>query len=430
MSLLCGAFESFVYVQDIKRRCLDIPVTRVTMTLRDTDVERTGTSLVDKRVVLGVTGGIAAVETVRLARALRREGAELTVIMTPSSRRIITPLAVRWASQAEVITDWDGDLSALNHADAVLVAPATRDVMASHLHGLQHGPLMMALSVARSRQTPIMMVPSMHLDLAEDPVTEDIVKATRKQGVHVLWGPNEEGKRKTPEVDSIVAVLAHHVNKDKPGRKSAVITLGATRSAIDDVRHVQNTSSGATGWSLAGHLYKHGHDVTCVAGLTTSAAPEWLPLVLTCPTPDSMLKECLAIANDGIDAWIHAAAVLDYIVEAPAEGKLASQQGTLNLALVESPKHIMELQKACEDAVRIGFKLESGVKQADLIHRAFAQIQKAGMTAVVANRLEDMTDNTKPRGYLVDRHGAHFVLADTEALNTAIQTLIERSGEM
>mgnify|MGYP005740142839 FL=1 len=127
------------------------------MTLRDTDVKRTGSSLVDKRVVLGVTGGIAAVETVRLARALRREGAELTVIMTPSSRRIITPLAVRWASQAEVITDWDGDLSALNHADAVLVAPATRDVMASHLHGLQHGPLMMALSVARSRQTPIML---------------------------------------------------------------------------------------------------------------------------------------------------------------------------------------------------------------------------------------------------------------------------------
>ena len=89
----------------------------------------------------------------------------------------------------------------------------------------------------------------------------------------------------------------------------------------------------------------------------------------------------------------------------------------------------MELQKACEDAVRIGFKLESGVKQADLIHRAYAQIQKAGMSAVIANRLEDMSDSTKPRGYLVDRHGAHFVLADTEALNTAVQTLVERGGE-
>ena len=168
------------------------------MALRDTDVETTGSSLLGRRIVLGVTGGIAAVETVRLARALRREGAELTVIMTPSSQRIITPLAVRWASQAEVITDWDGDLTALNHVDAVLVAPATRDVMASHLHGLQHGPLMMALSVARSRKTPILMVPSMHEDLASDPVTDDIVEQLQTQEVNVMWGPHDEGKRKTP----------------------------------------------------------------------------------------------------------------------------------------------------------------------------------------------------------------------------------------
>ena len=399
------------------------------MALRDTDVETTGSSLEKRRIVLGVTGGIAAVETVRLARALRREGADLTVIMTPSAQRIITPLAVRWASQAEVITDWDGDLTALNMADAVLVAPATRDVMASHLHGLQHGPLMMALSVARSRDTPLMMVPSMHVDLANDPVTDEIVKSMREQGIHVLWGPESEGKRKTPSVDRIVAELAHLTNTRKPNRKSVVITLGATRSPIDDVRHVQNTSSGATGWSLAEHLHKHGHDVTCVAGVTTAKACEWLPLILHCPTPEAMLKECMALSNDNIDAWVHAAAVLDYVVEAPAEGKLASQQGALNLSLTESPKHIMELKDACASAVRIGFKLESGIKQKDLIHRAYAQIQKADMTAVVANRLEDLGDTSKPRGYLVDRQGAHFVLESTDELNDAIQTLIERGKE-
>ncbi len=399
------------------------------MALRDTDVEQKGTSLLGQRIVLGITGGIAAVETVRLARALRREGAELTVIMTNAAQRIITPLAVRWASQAEVITDWDGDLSALNHADAVLVAPATRDVMASHLHGLQHGPLMMALSVARSRNTPIVMVPSMHQDLARDPVTDDVVDELRKEGIHVLWGPEEEGKRKSPDVEQTVAVLAHQANKKKPGRKNVVITLGATRSPIDDVRHVQNTSSGSTGWALASHLHKHGHDVTCVAGITTVVAPSWLPLVLHCPTPESMLAECKALTNDPIDAWIHAAAVLDYVVENAAEGKLASQQGTLNLPLVESSKHIMELKEACASAVRIGFKLESGIKQTDLIHRAYAQIQKAGMTAVVANRLEDLGNNEKPRGYLVDQQGAHFVLNSSDDLHEAVQTLIERGKE-
>jgi phosphopantothenoylcysteine synthetase/decarboxylase len=163
--------------------------------------------------------------------------------------------------------------------------------------------------------------------------------------------------------------------------------------------------------------------------MTTVKACEWLPLVIHCPTPEAMLKECTALTNDNIDAWVHAAAVLDYVVEAPAEGKLASQQGSLNLKLTESAKHIMELKDACSSAVRIGFKLESGIKQKDLIHRAYAQTQKAGMTAVVANRLEDLGDTSKPRGYLVDRQGAHFVLESTDELNDAIQTLIERGKE-
>ena len=89
----------------------------------------------------------------------------------------------------------------------------------------------------------------------------------------------------------------------------------------------------------------------------------------------------------------------------------------------------MELKKACASAVRIGFKLESGIKQKDLIHRAYAQIQKAEMTAVVANRLEDLGSSNKPRGYLVDQKGAHFVLESTVELNDAVQTLIERGKE-
>jgi len=346
--------------------------------------------------------------------------------MTNAAQRIITPLAVRWAAQSDVITDWDGDLSVLDNVDGVLVAPATRDIMASHLHGLQHGPLMMELSVALSRGTPIVMIPSMHADLATDPITEDLVKQLTDEGVTIQWGPLQEGKRKTPSSEHITALLAHAVNRHQPQRRSVVITLGATRSSIDDVRHVQNTSSGTTGWTLADDLFRHGHDITCVAGLTTAPAPDWLPLVISTPSPEAMLKECQALSNDRIDAWIHAAAVLDYVVESPAKGKLASQQGPLNVPLIESPKHILELKDACQGAVRIGFKLESGVKQTDLIHRALAQVQRAGMTAVVANRLEDLGRSDKPRAYLVDAQGSHFVLQTPLDLSDAIRTLIER----
>ncbi len=396
------------------------------MAVRDTDVEVQGDALSGRHVLLGVTGGIAAVDTVRIARELRRHGAEITVVMTNAAQRIITPLAVRWATQGRVITDWDGDMEVLNGVDGVLVVPTTRDTLASHLHGLQNGPLLMALSVARSRGSPIMMVPSMHLDLAKDPMTDELVERARQHGIHVHWGEEEEGKRKTPDHEETVARFSHIMNAGKPNRKAVVLTLGATQSAIDDVRFVQNYSSGATGFALADELYRHGHDVTCVAGVTNEPGPAWLPLIIRAPEPNQMLGELLALANDDIDAWIHAAAVLDYVVEAPAEGKIASQQGTLNINLVESEKHIMALKDRCSGAIRIGFKLESGIKQKDLIYRATAQIEKAGMTAVIANRLEDLNDSTKPRGYLVDAYGSHFVLETEIKMCEAVRTFIER----
>ena len=396
------------------------------MAVRDTDVERQGNALAGRHVLLGVTGGIAAVDTVRIARELRRQGATITVVMTKAAQRIITPLAVRWATQGEVITDWDGDMEVLNQVDGVLVVPTTRDTLASYLHGLQNGPLLMALSVARSRGSPIMMIPSMHIDLANDPITDELVERARNQGIVIQWGKEEEGKRKTPDHVHTVASFCHLMNASKANRKSIVITLGATKSAIDDVRFVQNYSSGATGFTLADDLHRHGHDVTCVAGVTTVPVPTWLPLVITTPQPDAMLNELMALSNDNIDAWIHAAAVLDYVVKAPAEGKIASQQGSLNVELIESQKHILALQERCKEAVRIGFKLESGVKQKDLIYRATAQIEKAGMTAVVANRLEDLQDESKPRGYLVDAYGSHFVLEDEAKMCEAVRTFIER----
>jgi len=392
--------------------------------MRDTDVEVRGSSLSGRHVLLGVTGGIAAVDTVRLARELRRHGAKVSVIMTPSAQEIITPMAVRWASQGEVITDWDGDLSALSGFDAVLVTPATRNLIASFIHGLMNGPLLMALSAARGKNCPIMMVPSMHNDLANDPVTEDLVFQCAKQGVEILWGAEEEGKRKTPNHEEIVARLGNLINKNGT---SVVVTLGATRSAIDDVRYVQNTSSGKTGYRIADDLYRHGMDVTCVSGVTTVSKPEWLPLDIKCPEPNSMLDELKALTKDGIDVWIHAAAVLDYVIPEPVEGKIASLQGDLNVQLKEGAKHISELKEMCDGAVRIGFKLESGIKQKDLVHRAHAQIQTAGMTATIANRMEDYGKEGMPRGWLVDSHGAHFILETENDMCNAIRSVIENN---
>ena len=390
--------------------------------MRDTDVEFRGDSLSGRKILLGITGGIAASDSVRLSRELRRHGAELTVVMTPSAQEIITPLAIRWASQGDVITDWDGDLTALSSFDAILVAPCTRNLMASFVHGLMNGPLLMALSAARGRKVPIMMIPSMHNDLVEDPVTADLVEECVKQGVSVLWGPEDEGKRKTPSHEEIVAQFANRINRNDV---SVVVTLGATRSMIDDVRFVQNKSTGKTGFLIADYLHRKGMNVTCVCGSTSAVAPAWIPLIINAEDPDEMLNELKALAKDDIDVWIHSAAVLDYIVENPAQGKIASLQGNLNIELVEGAKHIMELKDLCKGKVRIGFKLESGIKQKDLVHRALAQIEHSNMTATIANRLEDLGDPTKPRAHLIDSNGAHFILNTEMDMCNAILAQIE-----
>ena len=116
------------------RRCQNERTTPMFMAMRDTDVENRGSSLSGKRILLGVSGGIAAVDTVRLARELRRHGATVSVMMTHSAQKIITPLAVEWATQTKVITDWESDLSALEEIDGILIPPATRNLMESYLH--------------------------------------------------------------------------------------------------------------------------------------------------------------------------------------------------------------------------------------------------------------------------------------------------------
>ena len=391
--------------------------------MRDTDVEMKGGQLAGKHILLGVSGGIAAVDTVRLCREIRRYGAKVSVVMTQSAQKVITPLAVRWSSQGDVISDWDSDLSVLSEVDAIIVSPATRNILASHLHGLMNGPLLMAMSAARKRNTPILLVPSMHNDLAEDPVTDNLVEEIQRQGAKVIWGEHEEGKRKTPASEHIVAELCNLVNKNQT---SVVITLGANRSAMDDIRFLQNTSSGRTGFAIADYLHRWGMDITCVSGITSERAPTWLPLVIKSPDPEEMLDELIALSNDDIDAWIHTAAVLDYQIEKAAEGKVASQQSGLQLNLVETRKHIIELAPLCKGACRIGFKLESGIKQKDLVHRAVAQNEKAQMTATIANRLEDIGNSEMPRAHLVDANGAHFVLQTEGDMCDAIRVLIER----
>ena len=394
----------------------------------DVDVELASNSLEGKKILVGISGGIAVVDSVRLLRELRRHGAEPIVIMTQTSQEIISPLAIEWASQTPIITDWDYNMAQLGEVDGVLVCPATRYTIASHIHGIMDSPLQMALSASRGRGVPIMFVPSMHGSLSSDPITDDLCTELIDAGHHMLWGASEEGRRKQPDVGNIVAEFSHILNSQLEDRASVLVTLGATRSGIDSVRWVQNTSSGKTGWLVSDYLYRMGHKVKVVHGETKSPPPPFLKDNIYLSNPEEMLESLLTIAKsqNAPDSWIHCAAVLDYVTTEVSNEKVKSGNDNWSINLVPSKKHIEELRTFCKGATRIGFKLESNFDDAQLLASASEMLYKYQLDGVVANHLESLKEIT-PRAFWVDKKGGVTPLLDNLALAMIIENQIRRT---
>tara|TARA_B100000029_G_scaffold93465_3_gene83520 strand:- start:36566 stop:37762 length:1197 start_codon:yes stop_codon:yes gene_type:complete len=391
----------------------------------DLDVDPQGDSLAGRHVLLVVSGGIAAVESVKLSREIRRHGADLSIIMTNDAHKVITPLSLSWASSTQIITEWDSEMAQLSQFDGVLVAPATRNTISKHIHGIMDSPALMALSAARGNKTPIIFVPSMHSDLFDDPVTSELLDKLYAEGSYVVYDVLSERRRKQPNHIQIVAELCHHINNNLPNRKKVAITLGANRAPIDSVRAIQNASSGATGWKLAEHLYRMGHNVVCIAGVTSSDPNFMLPSVIRDGTPAGMLSACLDVASNEPtpEAWIHAAAVLDYYTD-PILGKKPSGEAGWELRLSPGPKHIEEISHLTKDSVRIGFKLEVDVTVDELIKRAMAQIERLGTDAVVANLKDEVHDPNTPRGRVILPDGDVLEMRDDSELCRTIESLL------
>ena len=393
---------------------------------KDTGVAFHSDALLGKRVLLAIAGGIAAVESVRLARELRRHQPDLTVIMSEDATKIISPLAVSWGSDTIVHQGWSSQMSQLEAFDMILIAPATRNTISKHLHGIMDSPLLMALSAGRGRGSKLCFVPSMHSDLFDDPVTTELIDALIDEGSHVIINELNEGKLKQPDPVSIVADVCHIANSSDSS-KIVAITMGANRAPIDAVRAIQNASSGRTGWIISEYLHRMGHNVICIAGKTSAAPTFILPNVIRDGSPDGMLALCKEIAQESQpDVWIHAAAVLDYFTE-PEDGKKPSGENTWQLNLNPGRKHIEELRHLVGDSIRIGFKLESNVDVTTLVARAEAQIERYGVNAVIANLMEEMNEKGELRARIVHADGRLEEIEDDFSLVRGIHRLITRN---
>ena len=296
-----------------------------------------------KRILLGVTGGIAAYKSPDLVRRLREQGAEVQVVLTAGAREFVTPMTFQAVSGREVRSDlWDPEAEkAMSHielarwADFVIIAPATADFIARLATG-QADDLMTTLCLATDR--PIALAPAMNRLMWSNAATQANVVTLKSRGIHV-WGPGEGdqacgevGAGRMLEPTQLANLIAGTLTPSGPlaGRR-VLLTAGPTRERIDPVRFISNRSSGKMGFALAAAAREAGAEVVLVSGPVNLATPAGVTRVNVESAADML--EAVLKNIEGVDIFIATAAVADYRPACPVECKIKKTSESMDLKM-------------------------------------------------------------------------------------------------
>jgi phosphopantothenoylcysteine decarboxylase / phosphopantothenate---cysteine ligase len=355
---------------------------------------RTTRLLEGRRILVGVSGSIAAVEVPRIVRELIRHGAEVRAVMSPEATRIVTAEALEFATGHPAVTQLTGNVEHVTllgpgegQADLYVIAPATANTIAKIAHGIDDTPVTSCASVALGGHVPVLLVPAMHGFMAENPAVRESLDRLRAWGVGVLFGASAEGEEKIASPEEVAAAVLHRLGRGPYAGRRVVVVGGASREAIDAVRTVTNESSGATAVALASQAHYRGADVELWAGAMRVPVPSWLSARRWRSTADLVR---LAGARRGALAAstvvLVPAALADYTVT-PASGKIASREHpTLDLRLRPAVRVLPALRKLAPPPVRlVAFKLLAA-SAPDVLEREGRRLQEeTGADWVVAN---------------------------------------------
>ncbi len=368
-----------------------------------------------KTIVLGVTGSIAAVETVKLARELIRHGADVHAVLSKSATAIVHPNALQFATGHEVDTQLDGSMRYLEmcgtggRADLLLIAPCTSNTLSKVANGIDDTTVTTYAVNALGANIPIVIAPAAHETMVDNPAVKENVRKLRSLGVEFIEPKHEESKAKLAETDEIVARVIRRLGPRDLEGKRVVVIAGSTVEPIDDIRIISNRSSGATGIELARSAFEHGAEVELWLGRHEVSVPGWLPTRSFDTTTDlaAMAEKAQA------DVCLVPAAVSDFSPK-KQKGKIPSRGGALTLDLQPTPKVLATLRKATKGTL-VGFKAEAGVSAADLKTKAMALLKGADLDLVVANDVaavqRDATAIT-----IFDRKGKSVTFAGSKSL--------------
>ncbi|WP_324719463.1 bifunctional phosphopantothenoylcysteine decarboxylase/phosphopantothenate--cysteine ligase CoaBC [Salinimicrobium sp. HB62] len=351
-----------------------------------------------KKILLGVTAGIAAYKTAFLVRLFIKAGAQVKVIMTPAAKEFVTPLTLSTLSKNEVVSSftkeedhgnqWNNHVELGLWADYMIIAPATANTLSKMAGGHSDNFLM---ATYLSAKCPVFFAPAMDLDMYKHPSTKEnfaklisfgnvMIPATSGELASGLTG---EGRMAEPE--DIVAFIEDHLIKDLPlYNKKVLITAGPTYEAIDPVRFIGNHSSGKMGFELAAAAHDAGADVILISGPTHLEKPRERIKLVRVQSAREMF-EAATKAFPEVDIAIASAAVSDYRPKISADQKIKKTGETMQLELVKNPDILAALGEAKKDQLLVGFALETENEE----ENAAGKLKRKNLDFIVLNSLND-----------------------------------------
>jgi len=353
-----------------------------------------GTELNEKRIVLCITGSVAAVQCSEIARQLMRHGAEVFAVMSPMAQKIIHPYLMEWATGNPVVTELTGKIEHValagehdNKADLILVAPATANTISKIASGIDDTTVTSVASTAFGSKIPIVIVPAMHESMYRHPILDENVKKLRALGIEFVGPRVEEGKAKIAETEEILEVVIGKLSasKDFAGRK-ILVTAGPTLEYIDPVRVITNKSSGLMGVEVTREALLRGAEVTLIYGPGTATPPDEARVVSVERTKEMYEAVVSELKSQKYDAVIATAAASDWALGKPFDYKVSTRKtSTLNVELETTPKIIDVVKKISPRAFLVPFKAEYNVSDKALIQNAFERLKEAKADLIVAN---------------------------------------------
>jgi phosphopantothenoylcysteine decarboxylase/phosphopantothenate--cysteine ligase len=350
--------------------------------------------LADTNVALGVTGSIAAVKAVELAHELRRNGASVRAVTTPSSEGIVHPWAVEFATGHEPVTEITGAVEHVDlcgrdgWADVLLIAPATANTVGKIAAAVDDTPVTTCATTALGAGVPVVIAPAMHEPMYDHPGVLDAIDRVESWGVDFVDPRIAEGKAKIASEEAIVTATARATTPSTLADRHVVVTSGATTESIDPIRTLSNRASGRTGRAVARACHVRGATVTLVHDGPDVPYADVRRVESAAEMVDAVEA---AVGGSEADALVSAAAIGDFTVETAPEKIRSGEPVTLDLE--PTPKLLDTVRGTHPNLTMVGFKAETSGDEEAMVERARRLRDRVGLAFVVANDASVMGDD-------------------------------------